>query len=84
MNEYKQTVGTISKITGKLKDVTGKVKDVATKDFVKIGDKLGSYLKEEGKIGRKLGSCENEADVMLLSNDDIMKECGGCKSVVSW
>ena len=69
MNEYKQTVGTNGIITGKLKDVT---------------NKLGSYLKEEGQIVGKLGSYENEADVMLISNDGIMKERGGCKSVVSW
>jgi hypothetical protein len=66
-----------------VKGVNCKLKDVATKYFVKIGDKLGTYLKEDGKIGGKLGSYENEADAMLLSNDDIMKECGGCKSVVS-
>ena len=76
MNEYKQTVGTNSIITCKLKDV-------ATKDFAKMGDKLGSYQKEERKIGGKFGSYENEADVMLLSKDDMMKESGGCESVVS-
>jgi hypothetical protein len=76
MNEYKQTVGTNSIITRKLKLV-------ATKDFAKIGDTLGSYQKDEGKIGGKLGSYENEADVMLLSKDDMMKESGGCESVVS-
>ena len=76
MNKCKQTVGTNGIVTGKLKDV-------ATKDFVKTGDKLGGYLKEEGKFGGKLCSYENEAGVMLLSNDDIMMECGGSKSVVS-
>jgi hypothetical protein len=76
MNEYKQTVGTNSVITPKLKHV-------ATKDFAKIGDTLGSYHKEEGKIGGKFGSYENEADVMILSKDDMMKESGGCESVVS-
>jgi hypothetical protein len=76
MNEYKQTVGTNSIITRKLKHV-------ATKDFAKIGDTLGSYQKEEGKIGGKFGSYENEADGMLLSKDDMMKESGGCESVVS-
>jgi hypothetical protein len=71
MNEYKQTVGTNSIVTRKLKDV-------GTKDFAKIGDKFCSYQKEEGKIGGKLGSYENEADVMLLSKDDMMKkEVGG-------
>ena len=76
MNEYKQTVGTNSIITRKLKDV-------ATKNFAKNGDTLGSYQKEEGKIGGKFGSYENEADVMLLSKDDMMKERGGCESLVS-
>ncbi len=76
MNEYKQTVGTNSIITRKLKDV-------ATKDFAKIGDKLGSYQTEEGKTGGKLGSYENKSDVMILSKDDMIKESGGCESVVS-
>jgi hypothetical protein len=76
MNEYKQTVGKNSIIIRKLKHV-------ATKDFAKIRDTLGSYHKEEGKIGGKFGSYENEADVMLLSKDDMMKESGGCESVVS-
>jgi hypothetical protein len=76
MYEYKQTVGTNSIITRKLKHV-------ATKDFAKIGDTLGSYQKEEGKIRGKLGSYENEADVMILSKDDMMKDSGGCESVVS-
>ena len=76
MNEYKQTAGTNSIITRKLKHV-------ATKDFAKIGDTLGSYQKEEGKIGGKFGSYENKADVMLLSKDNMMKESGGRESVVS-
>ena len=66
-----------------VKGVNCKLKDVATKDFSKIGDRLESYQKEEGKIGGKLGSYENEADAMLLSNDDMMTESGGWESVVS-
>ena len=77
MNEYKQTAGTNSINTRKLKHV-------ATKDFAKNGDTLGSYQKEEGKIGGKFGSYENESDVMILSKDDMMKESGGRESVVSW
>jgi hypothetical protein len=76
MYEYKQTVGTNSIITRKLEDV-------ATTYFAKIGDTLGSYQNDEGKIGGKFGSYENEEDVVLLSKDDMMKESGGCESVVS-
>ena len=47
-----------------------------------IGDKLGGYYKEEGKIGCKLGSYEKEIDVMLLK-DDGMKGSGVGESVVS-
>ena len=72
MDEYKQTLG-VNAIT------TGKLKDVAT---AKIGDKLDSYHKEEGKIGCKLGSYETEADVVLLK-DDGMKGSGVRESDVS-
>ena len=59
--------------------IAGKLKDVAT---AKIRDKLDSYHKEVGKIGGKLGSYKNEADVMLLKYDG-MKWSGVGESVVS-
>ena len=63
--------------------VNCKLKDVAPKVFSNIGDRLESYQKEDGKIGGKLCSFENEADAMLLSKDDMMTESGGWESVVS-
>ena len=72
MDEYKQTVGA-NVIT------SGTLKDVAT---AKIGDKVGCYHKEEGKVGCKLGSYEEEADVIFLEDYGI-KGISVWESVVS-
>ena len=61
---------------------TGKLKYVVIDGIAKIGDKLDSYHKEEGKVGCKLCSYKKEADVMLLK-DDGMKGSGVRESVVS-
>ena len=61
---------------------TGKLKYVVIDGIAKIGDKLDSYHKEEGKVGCKLCSYEKEADVMLF-NDDKMKGFSVWESVVS-
>ena len=72
MDEYKQTVGANVITSGTLKDVA----------IAKIGDKVGCYHKEEGKIGCKLGSYEEEADVIFLE-DYGMKGISVWESVVS-
>ena len=72
MDEYKQTVGANVITSGTLKDVA----------IAKIRDKVGCYHKEEGKIGCKLGSYEEEADVTFLE-DYGMKGISVWESVVS-
>ena len=75
MNEYMQTVGT-NVIT------SGTLKDLVIEGIVKIGDKVGGYHKEEGKIRCKLGSYEEEADVIFLE-DYGMKGISVWESIVS-
>ena len=65
MNEYMQTVGT-NVIT------SGTLKDLVIEGIAKIGDKVGCYHKEEGKIRCKLGSYEEEADVIFLEDYGMM------------
>ena len=57
----KQTVGA-NAIT------SGMLKDLIIEGIAKIGDKLGVYHKEEGKIRCKLGSYEGEADVIFVED----------------
>jgi hypothetical protein len=65
MNEYMQTVGTNVMTSGTLKDLV-------IEGIAKIGDKVGGYHKEEGKIGCKLGSYEEEADFIFLEDYGMM------------
>ena len=75
MNEHMQTVG-MNVIT------SGTLKDLVIEGIAKIGDKHGGYHKEEGKIGCKLGSYEEEADVIFLE-DYGMKGISVWESIVS-